>query len=269
MIEQILPPRVAVAESFGDLPDEKLLPEEEAVIARAAPRRRREFAAGRACARAALGQLGEPPVPILRGPRNGPQWPAGIAGSITHCTGYRAAAVTRTAVVVTLGLDAEPNEALPAGVLDVVSLPQERAQLAALAAARPDPAARPESAARPDSAARPESAVGPESAARPDVVRPDSASLHSAARSEVARPEAVCWDRLLFCAKEAVYKAWFPLTQEWLGFDDAEIIIDVGGTFTARLLVPGTLINGAPLTSLHGRWLAARGLLVAAIALPA
>ena len=234
MLEQILPPRVAVAESFGDLPDEKLLPEEEAVIARAAPRRRREFAAGRACARAALAQLGEPPVPILRGPRNEPQWPAGIAGSITHCTGYRAAAAARTAVVVTLGLDAEPNEALPAGVLDIVSLPQERAQLTALAAARPD------------------------SVARPDV-----------ARLDVARPEAVCWDRLLFCAKESVYKAWFPLTQEWLGFDDAEIIIDVGGTFTARLLVPGPLVNGAPLTSLHGRWLAVRGLLVAAIALPA
>ena len=91
----------------------------------------------------------------------------------------------------------------------------------------------------------------------------------SAARPEAARPEAVCWDRLLFCAKESVYKAWFPLTQEWLGFDDAEITIDVGGTFTARLLVPGPLVNGAPLTSLHGRWLAVRGLLVAAIALPA
>ena len=229
MLEQILPPRVAVAESFGDLPDEKLLPEEEAVIARAAPRRRREFAAGRACARAALAQLGEPPVPILRGPRNEPQWPPGIAGSITHCAGYRAAAAARTAVVVTLGLDAEPNEALPAGVLDLVSLPQERAQLAALAAARPD------------------------SAARPDA----------------ARPEDVCWDRLLFCAKESVYKAWFPLTQEWLGFDDAEITIDAGGAFTARLLVPGPLVNGASLTSLHGRWLAVRGLLVAVIALPA
>lgn len=100
MLEQILPPRVAVAESFGDLPDAKLLPEEEAIIARAVPRRRREFAAGRWCARAALAQLGEPPVPILRGPQNEPQWPAGIAGSITHCAGYRAAAAARTAEVV-------------------------------------------------------------------------------------------------------------------------------------------------------------------------
>ena len=218
MLEQILPPPVAVAESFGDLPDAKLFPEEEAIIARAVARRRREFAVGRACARAALAQLGEPAVPILRGPRDAPQWPAGIAGSITHCAGYRAAAAARTAGVVTLGLDAEPDEALPAGVLDVISRPQERAQIAALAAARPD---------------------------------------------------AACWDRLLFCAKESVYKAWFPLAQEWLGFDDAEIVIDAGGTFTARLLVPGPLVSGSPLTSLRGRWLAARGLLVATIALPA
>jgi 4'-phosphopantetheinyl transferase EntD len=233
VLEQIVPPRVAVAESFGDLPDAKLLPEEEAVIARAVPRRRREFAVGRACARAALAQLGEPPVPILRGPRNEPQWPAGIAGSITHCAGYRAAVAARTAEVVTLGLDAEPDEALPAGVLAVISRPRERAQLAALAAACPD-------------------------AACPDAACPDA-----------ARPEAVCWDRLLFCAKEAVYKAWFPLAQEWLGFDDAEITIDAGNTFTARLLVPGPLVAGAPLTSLRGRWLAARGLLITGIALPA
>ena len=218
MLEQILPRRWPWPSRSATCPTRNCFPRKKPIIARAVARRRREFAAGRACARAALAQLGEPPVPILRGPRDAPQWPAGIAGSITHCAGYRAAAAARTAGVVTLGLDAEPDEALPAGVLDVISRPQERAQLAALAAAHPD---------------------------------------------------AACWDRLLFCAKESVYKAWFPLAQEWLGFDDAEIVIDVGGTFTARLLVPGPLVNGSPLTSLGGRWLAARGLLVTAIALPA
>ncbi len=33
----------------------------------------------------------------------------------------------------------------------------------------------------------------------------------------------VCWDRLLFCAKEAVYKAWFPVAGKWLGFEQAQI----------------------------------------------
>ena len=38
----------------------------------------------------------------------------------------------------------------------------------------------------------------------------------------LARESRVCWDRLLFSAKEAVYKAWFPLAGRWLGFEDAD-----------------------------------------------
>ena len=218
MLEQILPPEVAVVEAFGDLPGARLFPEEEAAIARAVPKRRTEFVTARECAHAALARLGEPPAPIPRGPRGAPVWPAGVAGSITHCTGYRAAAVARTSEIITVGLDAEPDQPLPDGDLDVISRPAERAQIADLP----------------------------------------------------ARPGAACWDRLLFCAKESVYKAWFPVAQEWLGFEDAEIVIDpAGGTFTVRLLVPGPLVAGSPLTSLHGRWLADRGLVVTAIALPA
>ena len=113
MLEQILPPAVAVVETFGDLPGATLFPEEEAAIARAVPKRRREFATGRGCARAALNRLGEPPVPILRGPQGAPLWPAGVVGSITHCDGYRAAAVARTSDIATVGLDAEPDKPLP------------------------------------------------------------------------------------------------------------------------------------------------------------
>ena len=54
MIAEILPPAVAAAEAFGDLPDVELYPGEEAVIAHAVDNRRREFATGRACARTAL-----------------------------------------------------------------------------------------------------------------------------------------------------------------------------------------------------------------------
>jgi 4'-phosphopantetheinyl transferase EntD len=79
----------------------------------------------------------------------------------------------------------------------------------------------------------------------------------------------VCWDRLLFSAKESVYKTWFPLARCWLGFESADVVIDPGaGTFTARLLVPGPPVNGSPLTVLNGRWLAQRGFLVTAVAVP-
>jgi enterobactin synthetase component D / holo-[acyl-carrier protein] synthase len=221
VIEEILPTGVASAEAFTDLPGVALFPEEEALIARAVDKRRREFTTGRGCARTALAALGVPPAPILPGERGTPQWPHGYAGSITHCAGYRAAAVASTSEVVTIGVDAEPDEILPDGVLNHVSLPGERARLRDLAAAAP----------------------------------------------------GTCWDRLLFSAKESVYKAWFPVTRQWLGFEDADITIDPeAGTFQARLLVPAAVIASSPLaglTGFAGRWLARDGLVLTAIALPA
>jgi 4'-phosphopantetheinyl transferase EntD len=72
----------------------------------------------------------------------------------------------------------------------------------------------------------------------------------------------VHWDRLLFSAKESVYKAWFPLTGHWLGFDDAALDFDsVSGQFTARIL-----LDEPPVAGFAGRWLVKDGLLVTAIA---
>ncbi len=91
----------------------------------------------------------------------------------------------------------------------------------------------------------------------------------SLAALAAARPE-VCWDRILFCAKESVYKAWFPLTRRWLGFEDASVTIHpVNRTFTARLLVDGPVVNGAVLTGFNGHWLVSDGLIAAAIVVTA
>ncbi|HEY4461399.1 MAG TPA: 4'-phosphopantetheinyl transferase superfamily protein [Streptosporangiaceae bacterium] len=218
MIDAILPAEVTAVEAFGDVPGGTLFPAEEAAIARAVDKRRREFSTGRACAHAALVKLGLPPAPILRGPHGAPVWPDGVVGSITHCDGYRAAAVARAEDVLTVGLDAEPDRALPDGVLDRISVAEERAWL----------------------------------------------------RETGARPPGVSWDRLLFSAKESVYKAWFPLAGRWLGFEEAVITIDPSaGVFTARLVVPGPVIGGQPLTGFSGRWSAGHGLVMTAIAVPA
>jgi 4'-phosphopantetheinyl transferase EntD len=218
VIEKILPTEVSSAEAFADSPEAVLFPEEAAIVARAVDKRRREFTTARNCARTALGRLGVVPVPILTGERGAPQWPPGTVGSITHCAGYRAAAVARSHDIITLGLDAEPNDVLPDGVLPVVSTADERARLLDLAAAVP----------------------------------------------------GICWDRLLFSAKESVYKAWFPLTQRWLGFQEADITIDpTDGTFAARLLVPPPVVGGSPLTCFTGRWLACGNLVLTAITKPA
>jgi 4'-phosphopantetheinyl transferase EntD len=89
-------------------------------------------------------------------------------------------------------------------------------------------------------------------------------------RDLARRRTDVRWDRLLFCAKEAVYKAWFPLAQRWLGFEDAEVTIDPGRrTFTARLLVPGLLVGGTELGELTGRWTTTDALVATAITVPA
>jgi 4'-phosphopantetheinyl transferase EntD len=78
----------------------------------------------------------------------------------------------------------------------------------------------------------------------------------------------VRWDRLLFSAKEAVYKAWFPLAERWLGFEDATISVDLAqGSFEARLLVSGPLVGAERLQALRGRFLVRDGLVLTAISL--
>jgi 4'-phosphopantetheinyl transferase EntD len=85
-----------------------------------------------------------------------------------------------------------------------------------------------------------------------------------------AEQPGVHWDRLLFSIKESIYKAWFPLARSWLGFEDASVAIDGSrGTFSASLLVPGPTLGGSKLDGFSGRWTAAEGLLLSAIAVPA
>ncbi|MEV0977539.1 4'-phosphopantetheinyl transferase superfamily protein [Streptomyces sp. NPDC049915] len=224
MIEELLPSCVVTVETYDlDGADEALLhPEEAAVVARAVPKRRREFAAVRACARRAMDKLGVEPQPLLPGERGAPRWPRGVTGSMTHCEGYAAAALVAAADLASLGIDAEPHGPLPDGVLPTVSLPSERRRLAELAVALP--------------------------------------GLHA--------------DRLLFSAKESVYKAWFPLTRRWLDFMEADIDLrpDPGGgphgTLRAELLVPGPSVSGRVVQHFEGRWTAGRGLLATAVTVP-
>lgn len=216
-IEQILPEWVSAAEVFHDPAEATLFPEEEAALARAVDKRRREFTSARWCARQALAALGIAPTPLVPGPSGAPTWPDGVVGSMTHCEGYRAAAVAFAADFKALGIDAEPAGPLPDGVLDIVTVEAERADLARLASEFP--------------------------------------GTH--------------WDRVLFSAKESVYKAWSPLTGRWLGFEDALLRIDPRrGTFTARVLVPNLALDGTPLGTFCGRWLSSHGLILTIVTVP-
>jgi enterobactin synthetase component D / holo-[acyl-carrier protein] synthase len=239
---------LACAEVYSDPPGLAPMPDEEPLIARSVAKRRNEFITVRHCARIALGQLGLPPVPILKGDKGEPCWPDGVVGSLTHCAGFRGAVVARSTVVRSVGIDAEPHDVLPDGVLDVISLEAERREMETM----------------------------------------------------TTLPTGMHWDRVLFCAKEATYKAWFPLTQRWLGFEDAHITFDVDGSgsdgsgsdgsgsdgsgsdgsgsdgsgsdgatggFLSTILVDGAALSGPPLTAMRGRWSINRGLVLTAIVL--
>ena len=217
LLSPLLPRTVTAAELYHDPPDLAPLPEEEQLIARSVAKRRNEFVTVRHCARVALGEIGVPPVPILKGEKGEPCWPDGVVGSLTHCTGYRAAVVGRTGTVRSVGIDAEPHDVLPDGVLGAISLPAERRELADM-------------------------------------------------------PNGLHWDRILFCAKEATYKAWFPLTRRWLGFEDAHIVFDVypggaSGEFITQILVDPVTLSGPPLLAMRGRWSVRDGLALTAIVL--
>lgn len=83
-----------------------------------------------------------------------------------------------------------------------------------------------------------------------------------------ARQPATPWDRLLFSAKESVYKTWFPLTGRWLGFEEARVDLAADGTFTARLLVDGPVVEGVEVKVFSGRWVVRDGIAATAIVLP-
>jgi len=126
LLERLVPAGVVTAEAFDDAHNIVLFPEEAELVRRSVPKRQREFATARWCAREALARLGLPPTPILPGAHGAPKWPDSVAGAITHCDGYRGVALGRASEIEMLGLDAEPNGPLPAGVLDSIALPEER-----------------------------------------------------------------------------------------------------------------------------------------------
>jgi 4'-phosphopantetheinyl transferase EntD len=213
VIEQLLPRCVVAAETRTDSHDLWLFPEEALHVARAIESRRREFATTRGLARDALMGIGFAPRPIPKRPDGEPEWPAGVVGSITHCTGYRACAVARRSDLQALGIDAEPHARVESKVAHQFTRPEEKSVIRELARSHP----------------------------------------------------SVCWDRLVFCAKEAAYKVWFPLTRRWLGFEDVRVTPVPTGEFQVELLVPGPKAESREVLS--GRWTVSDGIVVAAIAL--
>jgi 4'-phosphopantetheinyl transferase EntD len=97
------------------------------------------------------------------------------------------------------------------------------------------------------------------------IARPEERAWMERAEAD---GQSVCWDRLLFSAKESIYKAWFPLTHRWLGFEEAVVTLGPRpGTLEARLLQPGR-VAGRAMWGLTGRYLAGDGFVFTAMTVP-
>ena len=190
-LRDMLGPSVAVALTDPRAPEQGLFQEETAAIAQAVPKRRREFAAGRRAARAAMAKLGKPAQAVPMGPDRAPVWPHGIMGSIAHCdTVCMAALIDVTGGAQSVGLDVEPAVPLRPDLEHMICTETERAWL--------------------------------------DTMPQEDRGLRA---------------KQIFCAKEATYKALYPITGKVIGFHDVELRID-GDGFMARTM-------GMP--PLHGR----------------
>ena len=149
--------------TVGD--EHALLPEEASAFERSAVRVRRASGAARIVARTLLHRLGHEMTALPKSLGGAPMWPKGVLGSLAHDSQVAVAAVCSAENLEGVGIDVEPAEILPAGLLQLVTTPRERARI----------------------------------------------------ESDPYR------GRLFFVAKEAAYKAVFPLDQALLGHHDVEV----------------------------------------------
>lgn len=184
-VGKLFPPGVGFAVADAADFSAELFPVEAACIARAVPKRRSEFAAGRACARRAMMEIGGSAQALPAGSDRAPVWPDGIVGSISHCDGMCAAVAARRGDgFAALGLDIEPRLELDADLLDIVCSEREIAWLSAL-----------------------------------------------------PKRDSGVMSRAMFCAKEAVFKAQYPLSHAMIDFHAVTVDIDVpGGAFLATFI---------------------------------
>ena len=210
-IENLFALPVAAAELIGPGDPAVLIDREVERAESMGEHRKREFSAGRACARLAMDQLGaDGPVAVVTDGR-APRWPDGLVGSITHTRGYCAAVVARTADVgaAQVGLDVEVIGRVKPNLWRRVFVEAEREQLA----------------------------------------RRDDADLAAT---------------VTFSVKEALYKAQFPVTQAWVGFEDVRVDWGDDGEL---VLCRETSLPALDLLSwpVRGRWLEADGRVITAV----
>lgn len=203
-----------------------LHPQERAYVSDAVLLRRAQFADARACARNALTDLtghDHADTVIGKGERGIPLFPRGTVGSLTHTTGFRAAVVARTDTLKSVGVDAEVAKPLPEGVSDAVLTARDMQHIDAL------------------------------QQHGQQHVRHHEGDLQ-------LFPAEKILETVVFSAKEALYKSWFPLARVFLDFSQADIELHHDGTLTA--FVQHDVACGAVPLTIPGRWMVGSGYVV-------
>jgi 4'-phosphopantetheinyl transferase EntD len=212
-LQQGFGPQVLCDAVSVDGDPQTLLSAEQPAVALASAARRREFAAGRSCARALLQRLGLPIAPVPAAADRSPIWPAGAIGSIAHSDTLCVVAVARQGELLSLGLDVEPDQPLEADLWSTICTPAELERLL---------------------------------------------TVPGSERGRAAR--------LLFSAKESVYKCLYPVLRLPLEFHEVEIEVVSGSGFRARLAGAAAAWSPAPLPGFHAR---CEGSLLTGLCLPA
>lgn len=107
LIATLFPEKVITVEADPEMIQGSLFPEESTFICNAITKRRKEFIAGRICARRALEKFGTKNFPLLMGSDRAPVWPSGIVGSISHTHRYCGVVIAQKTEIKSLGLDVE------------------------------------------------------------------------------------------------------------------------------------------------------------------
>jgi 4'-phosphopantetheinyl transferase EntD len=200
LLSQLLAPGLFGAEVWDEGQIVVIHPQENIHVERSTEKRRREFALGRACARAAMTNLGHGDAVIAKGEDGAPLWPPGVIGSITHTQGYAAALIAESRKFAGVGIDAE----------------------------------------------------------RLGVVTKDLwPRLFTAVEQEFLKVQSEPWlfSSIVFCAKEASYKAWAQ--KGALTFRETEVSLEEGGFVAVRSSL-----------ALHGRYAVKNGMVLVIAACP-
>ena len=128
-LELALGPLVGISVTNPCVKNHNLWPEEEPAIARAVPKRKLEFSAGRTAIRNAMRSIGPPECAVPVASDRTPILPDTIVGSISHTDTICAAAVGRSTDWRGIGIDLEICSPMDDNIIQTVLTASERAQL--------------------------------------------------------------------------------------------------------------------------------------------